>query len=532
MAVITLKCYGRRAPVVLDRARYEERYPPIASRAIPESPRPVGPAIGAMLRKAMERHAGSAAITCAVTGRTLSFSDLEAIAERLAEATGGHPGKRVAVVCGDRMLQALSIVAGLAAGLVVCPLDHAMPPRALEALLRHSAPDVVISDASAKPLPDSRPCGVLRAEGLLAGDAQRRALPDSNAGGLLIYTSGATGHPKGVLLDERQLGANVAFARDHFGYGASASPWTSGCLLPLHHTFAIVSDLLPVLCVGGRVVILPGFTPADAGLLGDAFGRYQVSSFSAVPIVVEALLALSVPLPTSLAFAITGAAPLLERSRARYRERHGHPVIPCYGLTESVCFATASPRCGGRPGSVGRAAGIAIRIVGEDLLPVRAGEQGEIALRGSSVVSGYFGEGQGGPEPCFEDGWLLTGDMGRLDEDGYLFVTGRRKNMLIRGGEKLYLEDLDRCLEEHAAIAEACSVQVSGLFGFERAVTFLVASGASGAGRDDEAIRTFVRDRLGPVGVPDELRWTDRIPRSATGKPLRDALRTRCRGAA
>lgn len=104
--------------------------------------------------------------------------------------------------------------------------------------------------------------------------------------------------------------------------------------------------------------------------------------------------------------------------------------------------------------------------------------------------------------------------------------------MLIRGGEKLYLEDLDRCLEEHPAVAEACSVQVAGLFGFERAVTFLVARGAMAASHEDEAIRAHVRERLGPVGVPDELRWTDRIPRSATGKPLRAALRGRCKGAA
>jgi acyl-CoA synthetase (AMP-forming)/AMP-acid ligase II len=299
----------------------------------------------------------------------------------------------------------------------------------------------------------------------------------------------------------------------------------------LHHTFAIVSDLLPVLCAGGRVVVVPGFHADDAGGLADAFDRHQVQSYSAVPIMLDALLALRVPLPPSLCFAISGAAPLAERTRARYLERHRHPIVPCYGLTESVCFATASPVGGGRPGSAGKAAGIEIRIVGEDLNPVRAGEPGEIALRGSSVVGSYAG--RVGADPSFEDGWFLTGDMGRLDGDGYLFITGRRKNMLIRGGEKLYLEDLDRCLEEHPAVAEACAVPIPGLFGFERAVAFLVpeAAGQSGAAAD-EAILAHVRDRLGPLGVPDAVRWTDRIPRSATGKPLREVLRARHAGAA
>jgi long-chain acyl-CoA synthetase len=534
-AALDLKREGLRAPMVtgFDRAYYERRYPVGASqKPAANIAQAGGHAIGQMLREALRRHGADDALVCAISDRRLTFADVQVVAERLAGAIGGRAGARIAVICGDRLHQALLITAGLAAGHVVCPLDHAMRPRALSALLRHGAPDVIVTDAAAQPLPAPVPGAVLRAEALFAGAAPRATLPVTSAAGLLIYTSGATGAPKGVLLDEAQLAANVAFARDHFGYVA-ARPWTSGCLLPLHHTFAIVSDLLPVLCAGGRVVILPGFDTGDAGSVAAAFDRHAVRSYSAVPIVLEALLVLRVPLPRSLAFAISGAAPLLERSRARYVQRHGHPVVPCYGLTESVCFATASAIGGGRPDSAGRAAGIEIQIVGEDLQPLRVGERGEIALRGASVVTSYFGDHAGAPDACVEDGWFLTGDMGRLDGDGYLYITGRRKHMLIRGGEKLYLEDLDRCLEEHPAVAEACSVQIPGLFGFERAVTFLVARvpATPGACVTEDALRAHMRERLGPLGVPDELRWTDRIPRSATGKPLRAALRIRHLGA-
>lgn len=529
-AVVELKAAGLRAPVIRhDSARYEERYPEPAGRvAAAPLPRPTGPAIGLLLREAMARHGDAGAITAALTGNSISLVGLRALAERLAAAAGGRAGCRLSLVCADRSHQAALIVAGLAAGMVVCPVDHAMPARAREALLRHAAPDLVITDGTAVPLPEPFARTALRAETLLSDGAPRGALPESDAGGLLIYTSGATGAPKGVLLDEHQLGANVSFACDHFGYQAKGR-WTSACLLPLHHTFAIVSDLLPVLCAGGQVVILPGFATDDVATTADALNRYAVRSFSAVPLILEAMLALSAPLPSSMLFAISGAAPLAERTRARYRERYGHPIVPCYGLTETVCFATASPVDGGRAGSAGRAAGIALRIVGEDLLPLPVGQHGEVAVRGSSVITSYFRSGPEGAAACIEDGWFLTGDLGRLDDDGYLYVTGRRKNMLIRGGEKLYLEDLDLCLEEHPAIAEACSVQIPGMFGFERAVTFLVRGGGSSGdvARDEESIRAHIRDRLGALGMPDELRWIDRIPRSATGKPLREALRMR-----
>ena len=157
------------------------------------------------------------------------------------------------------------------------------------------------------------------------------------------------------------------------------------------------------------------------------------------------------------------------------------------------------------------------------------------------LSGGYYQHGAARDEPFLDDGWFLTGDMGHLDQDAFLYITGRRKNMIIRGGEKLYLEDLDRCLEEHPAVAEACCVQIPGRFGYERAVAFVVAApaadgavsadGTGGGSVLEEAIRAHVRASLGADGGPDELVWVSRIPKSATGKPLRFALRGRFGGA-
>lgn len=560
-AILELKAEGLPAPVVtgFDREDYGRRSPSSGAAAGPAPARAAevgrdAPAIGAMLRAAAARGAADGGIVCASTGRAYTLPEIEAVGRRLASAVSARAGRtdgsgagagRVAVLCEDRLHQALLITAGLAAGLVVCPLDPLQSAVARSTLLRHLDPAVVVTDRPAAG-PGERFVGI---EALLgASPAGSTPAPwTEGSGGLLIYTSGTTGSPKGVLLDERQLGANVRFAIDHFGYDPAAWPaaepgarWTSACVLPLHHTFATVSDLLPVLCAGGRVVIAR-LSPTDGGAGARALAEHEIRSFSAVPLLLDALVAMRVPLPASLRFVISGAAPLGDRTRERYLERFGHPVIPCYGLTESVCFATASPVTppgqGTTPaGHVGKPAGIEVRVLGPDLAPVAAGETGEIALRGPSVITGGYVRGAGSEagaerdEVFLEHGWFLTGDMGRLDGEGNLAICGRRKNMIIRGGEKVYLEDLDRCLEEHPLVAEACCVQVPGRFGYERAVAFLMATapGAPACSADAErSIHAYVHERLGLDGGPDELAWVERIPRSATGKPLRAALQAR-----
>ncbi len=471
-------------PVVqgFNREDYERRYPSPPRAPAADVSRDT-PGIGALLRAALAAHPDTIGIVDGRTGQRHAALDIEAAAHAIAAATGGRPGARVAIYCRDRTQQALWIVATLVAGAVACPLDPASATFAR--LLAHADAAVVIDDTP------------------LTG---RAPLPPPGEEGLLVYTSGTTRAPRGVPLHATQLAANTSFARGHFGYGPG---WKSGCLLPLHHTFALASDLLPVLLAGGEVVVLPAFDPAR-------FAPWpELNSYSAVPLVFDALLALGAPLPRGLRFAISGAAPLSERTRERYLSRHGHPIVPCYGLTEVVCFATASPVNGIRPGSVGKPAAMSLRVLGDDHAPLPAGERGEIALRGAAVIP-------------VKEGWFLTGDIGHVDHDGYLYITGRRKNMLIKGGEKVYLEEVERCLGEHPAVAEVCCVVHPGPFGWERGVAFLV-SRRDEARPSDDTLRTLARAALGPLGEPDEIRWIDRVPRGATGKPLRSLLEDPCR---
>lgn len=466
--------------------------------------------IGQMLRARADADPARPAIVATADGVTLSRGQLAALAARLLEVAGG-PGATFALVTESRLAQAALVAAGLMAGCVVCPINPAASAEIRGRLIRHAGARLVITDAA---LVDGLPI------------ASAAALPPGGQGGLLVHTSGSTGDPKGVLLREAHVGANVAFAIAHFGYDDA---WVTGSVLPLFHTFTVVSDLLPALVAGGRVIVTPGFAVAQLPATARALVEHQVRSYSGVPIVFDMMIAMRVPLPATMRFAIAGAAPLAEATRTRYQATYGHPILPCYGLTETTCFATASAPDAIRPGAVGRAAGIEVAIVDDAGAPVAAGVTGEIAHRGASVIrDGYFDDGGRNADAFTADGRFRSGDMGHLDDDGFLFITGRKKNMLIRGGEKVYLEDVDRCLASHPAIADSCTVRIGGHRHEDRAVAFVVPR--ADAAIDKDSIVAHVTAALGLVARLDDVVVTAAIPRSATGKVLREALVTQYGG--
>lgn len=496
------------------------------------APLPIGEALRARAAIAPSRPA----ILVPEEGVALDFGQLVGLAERILELTGG-PGQTIALCTASRSAQAALLASGLMAGCVVCPINPTASPEVQARLLRHAKPRVVLHDGEALPadasgVREARAGALLDALETLAGVS----LPPGGQGGMLVHTSGSTGDPKGVLLSESHIGANVAFAVAHFGYDEH---WVTGSVLPLFHTFSVISDLLPMLVCGGHVVVTPGFALAQLPASAQALALHRVRSYSGVPIVFDMMMAMRVPLPDSMRFAIAGAAPLTEATRTRYQRTFGHPILPCYGLTETTCFATASTPDSVRAGAVGRAAGIEVAILDEAGAPLPAGTTGEIAHRGPSVIRSYFSPSRpiatpartgdtahvekeaSGASSFSQDGWFLSGDMGHLDEEGYLFITGRKKNMLIRGGEKIYLEDVDRCLASHPDVADSCTVRVGGARHEEQAVAFVVPRAGT---IDRVSIEDHVTRTLGMIARLDDVVVTSEIPRTATGKVLREAL--------
>jgi acyl-CoA synthetase (AMP-forming)/AMP-acid ligase II len=438
----------------------------------------------------------------------------------LLDRRGIRAGERISIIARSSFQECLAILACLGNGVVANPLNPNLPAGLRSEFITHAEPALILTDDL-----QLVPSGLCDQQRVLSVEESifplvwktgvakiDRPLSD---GGLLIYTSGATGAAKGVLLSVENIEANVATAAAAFAY---APGWVSACLLPLYHTFGLISDVLPILLTGGTVVVLPTFEMGHAKLVVDSFKKYGVRSYSAAPIILEAFTALDCLTDTSLRFAISGAAPLDEGTKADYETRFGHPIIPCYGLSESTCFATISPLGAVRANSVGKAAGIEICVLNEDCVPLPTGETGEIALRGPSVVrNGYYRDTQGYSSAFIHDGWLLTGDVGRMDEDGYVYVTGRRKNMVIRGGEKVYLEDLDRSLVRYPGVARSASIVISARETWDRAISFIIPCQPTALSR--EGLNAYVQKSLGNNHVPDDIVFTEKIPMTPTGKP-------------
>ncbi len=459
---------------------------------------------------------------------TISSRRLLAHAQALRDAMLGGglaPGAAVAVLSERAVHQTVAIVAGIANGLIVNPLNPALSPQVLRGQMEHAQPAWLIVDSGVAPpagLPGTVRC--IAWDDVFANVAQHEALPvptvddgapREDAGGLLIYTSGTTGASKGVLLSWSNIEANVRYAVDALGFEPGQ---VTGSLLPRFHTFTLISDLFPALLLGGTGVLADTFDLSNVKWTVDAFVRHGVRSYSAVPVIFDALCALNAwASAPALRMAIAGAAPLKENTRLTYKKAFGHPIIPCYGLSETTCFAAISPPDAIRPGAVGRAAGIEIRVVDEEGAPLGSGVTGELEMRGASVInSGYFHDTDGQFARAFTaDGWFKTGDVGRIDDDDYVYVTGRKKNMVIRGGEKVYLEDVDRCLAEFLGVLDCASIVLCQPNEPDLALTFIVTSGSP---LPLDEVTAHVRAALSAHHVPDRIYFVERIPRTATGK--------------
>ena len=261
---------------------------------------------------------------------------------------------------------------------------------------------------------------------------------------LVIYTSGSTGRPKGVMITHGNADAMSASM-------AEAMKMTSSdhCLLilPLFHANALMVSLLAPLRVGGQLSIAGTFSPET---FFDLVESLRPSYFSAVPTIFALLVTKAAdrkPDMSSLRFAVCGAAPATRELLAACEEQFGVPIVEGYGLTEATCASTCNPVDGVRkPGTVGPALpGQKVRIVDSDLNDVPVGETGEVVIAGPVVMAGYLGNPQATRE-TITDGWLHTGDVGRLDDDGYLTLVDRIKDMIIRGGENLYPKEIENTI--------------------------------------------------------------------------------------
>ncbi len=385
-------------------------------------------------------------------------------------------------------------------------------------LLVTDAVDDAVDDAADDPRVPTLAVGHLRRTSL---QPEMTAETDPAALALLIYTSGTTGVPKGVMLDHANLNATLAMGHPSLDLGAD-----DRCLLilPLFHVNGIVISVLLPLSTGGSVIIADRFDPHTF------FGHVEAhrpTYFSAVPTILTMLAALPpeiAPDTSSVRYAICGAAPASPDLLDRFEDRYGIPVLEGYGLSEATCGATINPLAGlRRPGSVGLPfPGQDVRIVGADGADAPVGVPGEVVLRGANVMRGYLGR----PEETAKvlvDGWLHTGDLGYVDEDGYLTLVGRSKDLIIRGGANIYPQEIEHALAAHPAVAEAAVIGAPDPVWGEIVVAYLELE----AGQVVEVgqLEAHCADHLSGYKRPVEFHVLDALPRNALGKVAKPVLR-------
>ena len=457
--------------------------------------------------------------------RSFDFAMLRAAAQawhRELDAAEVPPGARVLVDVEDPLAFCAVHLAVIAAGRCSVPVDPAAPAEQAHRTRRAVQPWLVVSDRAgigdlqvdlATGLP-ADPAAPAWAGGEWAAD-----LP---AGSVALLTSGSTGTPKTVVLTEHQLLHTARCVVDHHELSSSDRGFNP---LPLFHINAQVVAVLATLVAGGSLVLDRRFHRTGFWQL---LVKCRITWLNAVPAILSILALDDVPaVPATLRFIRSASAPLPAAARDQVTASSGVPVVESYGMTEAASQITATPLRGGHPpGSVGRPAGVELEVVEPDGRRCPPNVVGRVRIRGASVITTYAGEAAA--DRFDAAGWLDTGDLGRLDADGYLYLTGRRDDVVNCGGELVYPREVEEVLLGEPAVAEAAVAsgphEVLGAVPVAWIRPILTLDGAQAAELINR-LRLRCEQQLSRVKRPVEFRIVADLPLTSTGKVARRALR-------
>jgi o-succinylbenzoate---CoA ligase len=455
-------------------------------------------------------------------GEKISFAELAARSEALARrllALGAEPGDRVAVVVGASVRFVELVHATQLLGLVLVPLNTRLTTAEILALVEDCRPRLLIFDPHRAALasevvrqhPDIR---AIESTGGLDGVAPARALPDPRVDPhsvfTIVYTSGTTGTAKGAMLTHSNHFASASASRANLDVRRD-DRWLA--VLPLHHVGGL-SILLRSVIDGSGVVLHSGF---DAERVERAIREQGITLVSLVATTLRRLLEHSAGrrYPRSLRAALVGGGvtpgELLERARAL-----GIPALATYGLTEAASQVTTEPLGGDREaaGSAGRPlAGTCVAIADPD-----AHGDGEILVAGPTVMAGYLGRSHE-TERALRGGWLHTGDVGRLDASGRLYVHDRRSDLIVSGGENVYPAEIEAVLLAHPDVSEAAVHPVPDPEWGQHVGAAVVLRAGCRLGAAE--LREWCAARLARFKLPRTIRFVGSLPRTASGKVKR-----------
>ncbi len=468
----------------------------------------------------------------------IRLDDTELTYEQLSGATahvvgllrehGFEPGDRVGIMLPNVPHFPVCYYGVLRAGGIVVPMNVLLKRREVTFYLEDSGAKILFAwegfadDARAGAEAAGAECILVEMAGFrdLVGAAEAVTEVHDTEGddtAVILYTSGTTGTPKGAELTHSNLTRNARASRDLFGLGPEAI--TLGAL-PLFHSFGQTCGLNATLGGGGTLTLIPRFDPAKAL---EIIERDGVNVFQGVPTMYGAMLHLSdrerYDTSTLQVCASGGSAMPVELMRG-FEEAFDCKVLEGYGLSESSPVASFNHADRERkPGSIGTPIeGVEMKVVDEDGNEVPQGEVGEIVIRGHNVMKGYWGRADA-TEETIKDGWLYTGDMANVDEDGYFFIVDRKKDMIIRGGYNVYPREIEEVLYEHPAVREAAVVGVPhDEYGEEVGAAVALKDGEEVTA---EELRDFVKEQVAAYKYPRTIWFVEDLPKGPTGKILK-----------
>jgi long-chain acyl-CoA synthetase len=477
------------------------------------------------------------ALNLTATARDLgAWSDLDegsARVARLLRARGLAPGDRVGIMLPNVPQFAAAYYGVLRAGGVVVPMNVLLKRREVAFYLGDSEARLALvwhafaEEAAAGADAAGAECLLVEPAGFerwLAGAEPLREVADRDGGetAVILYTSGTTGTPKGAELTHANLRRNVeavlelfSIERDDVILGA----------LPLFHSFGQTCVLNAAVAAGARLTLVPRFT---AGGALELIERDRVTLFEGVPTMYSALLnhpereRFDV---SSLTRCVSGGAALPVEVLRGFEEAFGCIVLEGYGLSETspvACFN--HPGRERKAGSIGTPiAGVEMKAVDDARNEVARGQVGEIAIRGHNVMKGYWRRPQASAEAIDADGWFYTGDMARVDDEGYYFIVDRKKELIIRGGYNVYPREIEELLYEHPAVGEAAVVGIPHAeLGEEIGAAVALVPGAQVTERE---LRDYLKELVAAYKYPRHLWFVDALPKGPTGKILKREIR-------
>ena len=469
----------------------------------------------------------------------VDYAELRAQTEGLGRqlrGVGVGPDDRVAIVLPNGPAMASAFVC-MAPWCATSPLNPAykadefdfylqdLNARAL--VVEEGAESAAVAVAEARNIPVLRlavceTAGAIGLAGTPEGVAQARP---AESIALILHTSGTTSRPKMVPLSQ----ANLAASARNIAATLRLTP-ADRCLnvMPLFHIHGLMAPVLASLAVGGTVVCTPGF---DALRFFAWLQAEQPTWYSAVPTMHQAILGRAarnaeIARASKLRFIRSSSASLPPQVMTELESVFGAPVIEAYAMTEAAHQMCSNPLPPGvrKPGSVGPAAGPEVAIMGAQGELLGVGEEGEIVIRGENVTTGYLGNDAANAD-AFQHGWFRTGDQGVMNADGYVKVTGRLKEIINRGGEKVAPLEVDEALLHHPAVGQVCTFALPhAKLGEEVAAAVVLRDGQSATERQ---LREFGRERLADFKVPRRVVFVAEIPKGPTGKVQRIGLAER-----